>query len=97
MILGISSGYDESLVGVINSYGDIIANEKHSQFTSEWKANNGGEPRVIREFNEENLPKLVEKTIKEANITKGDSRFKAITVALGPGLETSLNIGIELA
>lgn len=48
------------MAGLVNSYGEIIANENYNFFTSQQKATTGIDPRVSKENNEENLPKVVE-------------------------------------
>jgi len=40
---------------------------------------------------------VIEKTMKEYDLGKGDPRLKAIAVTIGPGQEKSLNMGIKLA
>lgn len=44
-----------------------------------------------------NLPKVIEKAMKDYDLSKGDPRLKAIAVTIGPGQEKSLNMGIKIA
>ena len=96
LILGIESSFDESAAALINSYGEVKANEQITQW-EQWQDNDGIIPDVSMRNHMVNLPKATEKVLKEMNIKKGDPRLKAIAVTLGPGLEHSLNVGIKFA
>lgn len=96
VILGIESSFDESAAALINSYGEVKANEQITQW-EQWQDNDGIIPDVSMRNHMVNLPKATEKVLKEMNIKKGDPRLKAIAVTIGPGLEHSLNVGIKFA
>ena len=80
----------------MNSFGEIKSNVSFTQWR-QWADNDGIDPRVAKELHEQQLPKAVEQVIDEQKIFKGDPRLKAIAVTLGPGLEKSLNVGIQYA
>ena len=43
------------------------------------------------------MPIVIEQTLRDLDIKKGDPRLKAIAVTIGPGQEISLNTGIRIA
>ena len=52
---------------------------------------------MAEEKHKENLPKAVERVLKDYDLKSSDKRLKAIAVTIGPGQEKSINVGINLA
>lgn len=96
VILGIESSFDESAASLVSSFGEIKANNQTTQW-EQWEDKNGIDPEVAMQMHAQNLPKMIEKTMKEYDLSKGDPRLKAIAVTIGPGQEKSLNMGIKIA
>jgi tRNA A37 threonylcarbamoyltransferase TsaD len=42
-------------------------------------------PAVAEERHRENIPKAVDKVLKDYDVKKGDKRLRAIAVTIGPG------------
>lgn len=96
VILGIESSFDESAASLVNSFGEIKANNQVTQW-EQWQDKSGIDPEVAMQKHAENLPKVIEKSMRAYDLKKGDPRLKAIAVTIGPGQEKSLNVGIKLA
>jgi hypothetical protein len=84
VILGIESSFDESAASLVNSFGDIVANNQTTQW-EQWEDSKGIDPEVAMQKHAQNLPKVIEKTMKEYDLGKGDPRLRAIAVTIGPG------------
>lgn len=95
-ILGIESSFDESAASLVNSYGEVIQDHSITQW-EQWNENDGVAPEVAKELHEKNIPEVIRKTLEGAGIKKGDPRFKAIAVTMGPGQEKSINVGLKKA
>ena len=56
-ILGIESSFDESAASLVNSYGEVVANNQITQW-EQWDEFDGVIPEVAKENHEQNIPKV---------------------------------------
>ncbi len=56
-ILGIESSFDESAASLVNSYGEVVANNQITQW-EQWEEFDGVIPEVAKENHEQNIPKV---------------------------------------
>ena len=96
VILGVESSFDDSCASLVNSFGEIKAQERIGMW-DQWRSLDGVDPRVAAEKHAENLPIAVQKVLDDHKLTPGDKRLRAIAFTLGPGQESSLSVGINLA
>lgn len=97
IILGIETSCDDSGVALLEINGDkfrVLANLVSSQVNI-FKKYGGVVPELAARKHLENLLPLLEKAMKESKIETKD--IDAIGVVYGPGLITSLIVGIETA
>lgn len=97
IILGIETSCDDSGVALLEIKGDkfrVLANLVSSQVNI-FKKYGGVVPELAARKHLENLLPLLEKTMKDGKIEAKD--IDAIGVVYGPGLITSLIVGIETA
>jgi len=97
LILSIETSCDETGVAILEVNGDkfrVLANLVSSQVNI-FKKYGGVVPELAARKHLENLLPLLEKTLKEIKIEPQD--IDAIATVYGPGLITSLIVGIETA
>ena len=102
-ILAIETSCDETAVALLECSGDlhnptfkILANALVSQIDLH-KEFGGVVPMLAKREHEKNLPVLVEKVLKEAQINLDKPNIDLIAVTAGPGLEPALWAGIVFA
>lgn len=94
LILAIETSCDDTGCAIVEDGRKVIVNnvvsqiEKHQEF-------GGVKPMVARQAHQEVIDDLIEKTLKDANLTF--ENIDAIAVTLGPGLEISLLVGFKKA
>ncbi|OGY40883.1 MAG: tRNA (adenosine(37)-N6)-threonylcarbamoyltransferase complex transferase subunit TsaD [Candidatus Buchananbacteria bacterium RBG_13_36_9] len=97
IILSIETSCDETAVAILEIKDQsfkVLANLVSSQINIH-KKYGGVVPEVAARKHLENLLPLLEKAMKQAKVTQKD--IEAISVVYGPGLITSLIVGIETA
>ncbi|MFC1632809.1 tRNA (adenosine(37)-N6)-threonylcarbamoyltransferase complex transferase subunit TsaD [Patescibacteria group bacterium] len=93
-ILGIETSCDETAVAVIEDSTKILSNVVSSQIDLH-KETGGVVPEVAARAHTEKIIPVVEKALDEAGI--GSADLDAIAVTRGPGLVTSLLVGVQTA
>src|SRR4030042_3802962 len=97
IILALETSCDETAVAILetaNQNFKVLANLVSSQINIH-KKYGGVVPEVAARKHLENLLPLLEKAMKQAKVTQKD--IEAISVVYGPGVITSLIVGIETA
>jgi N6-L-threonylcarbamoyladenine synthase len=92
-VIGIETSFDESAASIVNSWGEIKANQQMTQW-EQWDEFDGIQPSIAKEIHKKNLPIVVQRVMDEVGLKKGDPRLKAIAVTMGPGQEMSINVGL---
>ena len=92
IVLGIETSCDETSAAVVRAPGEVLSNvvftqqEMHGPF-------GGVVPEIASRSHLEKLPEVVEQAREESGLTWGD--IDAIAVTYGPGLASSLLIGMS--
>ncbi len=92
LILGIETSCDDTGCAIVDDGRKVIINnvisqiEKHQEF-------GGVKPSVAKQAHQEVIDELIEKTLKDSNLTF--EKIDAIAVTLGPGLVVSLLVGLN--
>ena len=101
IILGIETSCDETAISVVKAEGDLISlrfnllgSALHSQIETH-REFGGVVPMLAKREHIKNLPIVLEKALKEADIEI--SKIDIIAVTVGPGLEPALWTGIKFA
>ena len=94
LILGIETSCDETAAAIVEDGRRVIVNNVISQIELH-KEFGGVKPSVAKFAHEEVIDGLIEKTLKDANITFKE--VNAIAVTIGPGLVISLLVGFKKA
>eukprot|EP00934_Nitzschia_sp_Nitz4_P004067 Nitzschia sp. Nitz4//scaffold189_size62959//18493//19779//NITZ4_006304-RA/size62959-processed-gene-0.35-mRNA-1//-1//CDS//3329539884//4057//frame0 len=94
VVLGIESSCDDTGAAIVRSDGVILGEALASQekIHEEW---GGVVPRLASEAHNENIDKVIELALKNANMKVSD--VDAIGVTVGPGLEVCLRVGCNRA
>ena len=92
LILGIETSCDETCAAVVEDGRKVIVNNVISQIELH-KEYGGVKPSVAKFAHEEVIDDLIQKTLKEANITIKET--DAIATTIGPGLVISLLVGFK--
>lgn len=93
-ILGIETSCDETAVAIVKDGRSVIVSNIISQIEIH-KEFGGVKPSIAKFAHEEVIDGLIDKTIKDANLTFNN--IDAIAVTLGPGLVISLLVGFKKA
>jgi len=93
-MLGIETSCDETAAAVVGAGGRIASNVVHSQ-VSHHAPYGGVVPEVAARLHAERLPDLVTQALREAGVEWSD--LSGIAVTAGPGLATSLLVGVAAA
>jgi len=93
-VLGIESSCDDTGVAIVRSDGTILGEALASQgeIHEKW---GGVVPGLARTAHEENLDRMIDLALKNANMALED--VDAIAVTVGPGLEICLRVGCNRA
>ena len=94
IVLGIESSCDETSVSVVKNGREVLSNVINSQIDIHEKFG-GVVPEIASRNHVEAISSVMEKAIKEANITLDD--IDAVAVTYGPGLVGALLVGISYA
>lgn len=93
VILAVETSCDETAVAIIKS-GKLLSNVVLSQI--DIHKNNGGViPNVAARLHVQNITNVLQKAVKDAKINLKE--INAIAVTSGPGLITSLHVGVQAA
>src|SRR3989344_6649671 len=102
-ILSIETSCDDTCItifeakgGVQNPSFKILANNSNSQIKTHIPYG-GVFPVLAKREHEKNLPIILEKSLKDAKLTKKKKPVDIVMVTYGPGLEMSLWTGITFA
>lgn len=93
-ILGIESSCDETAASVLKDGTNVLSNVIASQIDIH-KEYGGVVPEIASRAHLENIDKVVDKAIKDANISYND--LDAVAVTNGPGLVGTLFVGVSFA
>lgn len=93
-VLGIETSCDESAVAIFDGKQGLLAHRLYSQ-TSLHKKYGGVVPELASRDHIRKILPLVEKTLKDANLVKGD--LNGIAYTKGPGLIGALMVGASIA
>lgn len=93
-ILGIETSCDETAVAVVRDGRDVLSNVVYSQIARH-AAYGGVVPEVAARAHVEVLPDLVQKAMDDAGLSWAD--VDGVAATRGPGLATSLAIGLAAA
>ncbi|MCX7819613.1 MAG: tRNA (adenosine(37)-N6)-threonylcarbamoyltransferase complex transferase subunit TsaD [Kiritimatiellae bacterium] len=94
LMLGIETSCDETAAAVVESGGRILSNVVHSQIPHH-RPYGGVVPEVAARLHAERLPDLIAEALRRAG-TRWD-RLEGVAVTCGPGLATSLLVGVAAA
>lgn len=94
IVLGIESSCDETAAAIINEKKEILAETVFTQL-EEHKKYGGVVPEIAARAHLEYIDKIIEDTIKKANIEFKD--LDAIAAAAGPGLIGGVVVGVMTA
>ena len=93
-ILGIESSCDETAVAVVRDGWKVLASQVYSQ-VQQHAAHGGVVPEIAARSHMEVLPGLIESTLAESDLNWDG--IDAIAVTYGPGLASSLLVGLSAA
>ncbi len=94
LILGIESSCDESAAAVVKDGTQVLSSVIHTQIALH--APHGGVvPEIASRSHIEQLPSVIDAAVKQAGITYSD--IDAVAVTYGPGLASSLLVGLSAA
>lgn len=94
LILGIESSCDESAAAVVRDGYEVLSSVIHTQIALH--APHGGVvPEIASRSHIEKIPSVIRKAVEEAQI--GFSDIDAVAVTYGPGLASSLLVGLSVA
>lgn len=92
VILGIESSCDETGCGIVDSAGTLLGEGINSQHLTH--LNFGGVvPSIAQLIHKNNITKICEDALRNANLKLKD--IDAVATTVKPGIEMSLNVGIE--
>lgn len=92
VVLGIETSCDDTAAAVLQG-NTILGEEKHSQ--SESNSLGGILPTIAQDFHRLHIERVVDESLKQANVTIDD--LDAIAITNRPGLQMSLLIGLRYA
>jgi N6-L-threonylcarbamoyladenine synthase len=90
IVLGIETSCDETSVAVVNEEAEVLSQKTWSQYKEHQKFG-GIIPEISARAHIKRLPKMIQNTIEESNISLKE--LSAISATSGPGLIGSLIIG----
>lgn len=95
-VLGIESSCDDTGVAVIDQDGQVLSNCINSQL-KQHLYNGGIIPGLARDFHLQNIDTVARQAIKESGLKTVAKDIDAITVSTRPGLQHSLQVGLDYA
>lgn len=96
VLIGFETSCDDTGIALVNQDGRILSNHVHSQAKKHlWHG--GIIPIVAREYHIENIDKLAHVAFKESGLRSLSQDVSAISVSNRPGLECSLEVGLNYA
>lgn len=94
IILAVESSCDETSVAILKDYNEVLSHLVYSQIDIH-KLYGGVVPEIASRNHVKHITLLIDKALKEANITPKDIDY--VSVTNGPGLIGSLLVGINAA
>lgn len=95
-VLGIETSCDDTGVAVVRGDGKILSNCIHSQLKQH--LNHGGIiPMVAKEYHVGNIDRVARQAFQESQLTSVGRDISAIAVTTRPGLDSSLQVGLNYA
>jgi N6-L-threonylcarbamoyladenine synthase len=94
VILGIETSCDETAAAVVRDGHAVLSNIVHTQIALH-RPYGGVVPEIASRQHVEHLPAIIEEAMRVAGIAWGD--IDAVAVTQGPGLATSLLVGLAAA
>jgi N6-L-threonylcarbamoyladenine synthase len=95
-VLGIETSCDDTGVAILRQDGKILSNCVHSQLQQH--LNHGGIiPMVAKEYHVENIDRLAKRAFAESGLVSVGQNINAIAVTTRPGLDFSLQVGLNYA
>lgn len=95
-VLGIESSCDDTGVAIVNEDGEVLSNSIHSQLR-EHLTNGGIIPTVARDYHFNNIDRVANQAFKKSGLSSVAEDVSAIAVSTRPGLNFSLQIGLNYA
>lgn len=95
-VLGIESSCDDSGVAIIRSDGKVLSNCVHSQLKQHLSLG-GIIPMVAKEYHLDNIDRVANQAFKESGCNSVAKDIDAIAVTNRPGLNHSLQVGLNYA
>ena len=95
-VLGIETSCDDTAVAILRQDGKILSNSIHSQLQQH--INHGGIiPMVAKEYHHMNIDKVARQAFGQSGLKSVGQDIQAIAVTTRPGLDFSLQIGLNYA
>ena len=94
IVLGIETSCDETAAAVVRNGREVLSNLVYSQIELH-RAYGGVVPEIASRKHVEILPPLLTRAVEEAHLAWSD--LEAIAVTQGPGLASSLLVGLNAA
>uniref|UniRef100_A0A6G1S620 N(6)-L-threonylcarbamoyladenine synthase n=1 Tax=Aceria tosichella TaxID=561515 RepID=A0A6G1S620_9ACAR len=95
-VLGIETSCDDTGVAILRQDGNILSNCIHSQLQQH--INHGGIiPMVAKEYHYENIDHVAKRAFTESGLKSVGQDIRAIAVTTRPGLDFSLQVGLNYA
>lgn len=96
VLLGIETSCDDTGVALVNQDGEILSNCIHSQLKRHlWHG--GIIPMVAKEYHVTNIDRVARRAFEESQIESISRDVSAISVTNRPGMECSLQVGLNYA
>ena len=93
-ILAIESSCDETAAAIVENGTDVLSNIINTQIETH-KRYGGVVPEIASRMHIENINQVIDKALKDANLTLSD--IDALAVTYGPGLVGALLVGVSTA
>lgn len=95
-VLGIESSCDDTGVAIVRNNGQVLSNRIHSQL-KQHLLNGGIIPVLAKEYHLSNIDKVANEAFKESGLHSVAKNIDAIAVSTRPGLQFSLQVGLNYA
>jgi len=94
LVLGIETSCDETAAAVVRNGREVLSNQVYTQIARH-RAYGGVVPEIASRCHVEELPGLIREALREAGVSWPE--IDAVAVTQGPGLASSLLIGLSAA